>query len=357
MLRAEVGPLTGEHERFVSVLGMVRVEAFVQMRDGGPGRPREDRHALARAFIAKVVLKLPETRMLLERLAADQTLRRLCGWERARQVPCEATFSRAFAELAEGAVATRMHEALVKRTLGQKLVGHISIDATAIAAREKPVKTGKPPAKPKRKKGRPKKGAAAPPKEPRRLERQGTMTLAEMRADLPTHCSVGAKRNAKGYKTSWTGYKLHIATADGDIPVACMLTSAHVHDSQVAIPLAKITADLLTSCYDLMDSAYDHPEIAAHSRALGHVPIIDHRTRRGEKPAIAAEALAKQYANYLPAEDVRYKQRSSAERVNSLLKDNAGGAHVRVRGAAKVLCHLTLGLVVITVEQLLRLVV
>ena len=106
-----------------------------------------------------------------------------------------------------------------------------------------------------------------------------------------------------------------------------------------------------------MDSAYDHPEIAAHSRALGHVPIIDHRTRRGEKPAIAAEALAKQYANYLPAEDVRYKQRSSAERVNSLLKDNAGGAHVRVRGAAKVLCHLTLGLVVITVEQLLRLVV
>ena len=34
MLRAEVGPLTGEHERLVTVLGMVRVEVFVLMRDG-----------------------------------------------------------------------------------------------------------------------------------------------------------------------------------------------------------------------------------------------------------------------------------------------------------------------------------
>jgi len=357
MLRSEVGPLTGEHERLVTVLGMVRVEVFVSMRDGGPGRPLKDRHALARAFIAKVVLGLPETRMLIERLAVDATLRRLCGWERASQVPCESTFSRAFAELADGAVATRMHEALIVRTLGQKLVGHISIDATAIAAREKPIKPEKPPERPKRRMGRPRKGEVVAPKEPRRLERQASMTVPEMLADLPTHCSIGAKCNAKGYNTSWVGYKLHVATADGDIPAACLLTSAHVHDSQVAIPLAKITAGLLTSCYDLMDSAYDHPQIAAHSQALGHVPIIEHQTRRGEKPAIEAEARAKMHANYHNADDVRYNQRSSAERLNSNLKDNAGGNHVRVRGAAKVLCHLTLGLLVITVEQLLRQVV
>ena len=36
----------------------------------------------------------------------------------------------------------------------------------------------------------------------------------------------------------------------------------------------------------------------------------------------------------------RYNQRSSAERVNSNLKDNRGGTSVRVRGAAKVFCHL-----------------
>jgi hypothetical protein len=31
----------------------------------------------------------------------------------------------------------------------------------------------------------------------------------------------------------------------------------------------------VTNLYDLMDSAYDAPEIDAKSRTLGHVPIID----------------------------------------------------------------------------------
>ena len=356
-LRAEVGPLTEDHERLVTVLGMVRIEAFVAMHDGLPGRPLDDRHALARAFVAKAVLDLATTAMLIERLAVDTTLRRLCGWERAGAVSSEATFSRAFAELAERGVPQRVHEALIKRTLGPQLVGHISRDATAIEAREKPERREKPQAdKPKRKRGRPKTGEVVPPKEPRRLERQASMTLAEMLTDLPTACDVGTKRNAKGYKTSWTGYKLHIDTADGDIPVSCILTSASVHDSQVALPLATITASRVTNLYDLMDSAYDVAEIRAKSVALGHVPIIDHKTRRGEKALVAAEARAKRTAGYVLAEDVRYNQRSSAERVNGNLKDNCGGNHVRVRGAAKVFCHLMLGIVVITVQQLMRLV-
>jgi len=40
------------------------------------------------------------TRQLLEVLANDATLRRLCGWTHARQIPHESTFSRAFAEFA-----------------------------------------------------------------------------------------------------------------------------------------------------------------------------------------------------------------------------------------------------------------
>jgi len=51
-----------------------------------------------------------------------------------------------------------------------------------------------------------------------------------MLADLPMGCALGTKRNAKGYKTSWIGYKLHIDTADGDIPVSCLLTSASLHE-------------------------------------------------------------------------------------------------------------------------------
>jgi hypothetical protein len=360
-LREEVGPLTDQHKRVIVVLDVARIEAFVAVWSGLPGRPPADRQALARAFVAKAVLGLPQTNQLIDRLIADKTLRRLCGWESREQIPSESTFSRAFAEFAASALPARVHEALIKATHAERLVGHISRDSTAIEARERPAKAAQPaPAAPRRKRGRPRKGEAPPPKEPRRLERQGAMTLSEMLADLPRRCDVGAKRNAKGHTTSWIGYKLHIDTADGDIPVACLLTSASLHDSQAAIPAerlskqAQITAQRVTNLYDLMDSAYDAPEIHAASRALGHVPIIDVNPRRGGKAAQEAEARAKRRANYQLAEQHRYNERSAAERVNGSLKDNYGARDVRVRGHDKVFCHLMFGILALTIEQLMR---
>jgi len=353
-LAEEVGPLTDQHKRVIVVLDMARMEAFVTVWSGLPGRPPADRQALARAFVAKAVLGLPHTNQLIDRLIADKTLRRLCGWETRGQIPSESTFSRAFAEFATSALPARVHEALIKTTHAERLVGHISRDSTAIEARERPAP--KPvQAAPQRKRGRRRKDEAPPPpKEPRRLERQSTMTLAEMLADLPRRCDVGAKCNAKGYLTTWIGYKLHIDTADGDIPVACLLTSASLHDSQVAIPLAQITAQRVTNLYDLMDSAYDAPEIYAASRALGHVPIIDPKPRRGTKAECAAEARAKRRANYQLAEERRYDERTSSERVNGSLKDNYGANDVRVRGHDKVFCHLMFGVLALTIEQLMR---
>ena len=269
-------------------------------------------------------------------------------------MPSESTFSRAFAEFAETELPARAHEALIKATHADRLVGHISRDSTAVEAREKPVKAEQPPA-PRRRRGRPRKGEVGPNKAPRRLERQMGQTLPEMLTDLPTYCTVGTKRNAKGHTESWIGYKLHIDTADGDIPVTCLLTSASLHDSQAAMPLATITAARVFNLYDLMDSAYDAPEIKQKSRSLGHVPIIDRNPRRGGKAAAEAETQAKRRAGYRLAEDIRYHERSAAERVNGSLKDNFGGKYVRVRGAAKVFCHLMFGVLALTVDQLMRL--
>jgi Transposase DDE domain/Transposase domain (DUF772) len=355
-LTEELGPLTDTHKRLISTLELARIDAFVRCWPGLPGRPLLDRAALARAFVAKMVMNVPTTSRLIELLGADKRLRRLCGWERPAQVPSESTFSRAFAEFATSELPTRVHEALIKRTHEDRLVGHISRDSTAIDAREKPVQVAAPE-KPKRKRGRPKKGEVVE-KEPRRLERQATMSLAEMIDDLPKHCAVGSKRNAKGHTTSWTGYKLHLDVADGDVPISGLLTSASVHDSQAAIPLATLTAERLTNLYDLMDSAYDAPEIKQHSRSLGHVPIIDKNPRaaKGAKAEIAAEARAQQCAGYQLAEDVRYNQRSASERVNGRLKDDFGGRYVRVRGHAKVSCHLMFGILALTCDQLLRLI-
>ena len=356
MLREVAGPLTERHERLVVVLEVAGVESFVQTWRGLPGRPLKDRHALARAFVAKAVFGLPTTSALIERLSVDAALRRLCGWERAGNVPGESTFSRAFAEFALCDLPARAHEALIRATHRDRLVGHISRDATAIEAREKPERAAPAAKTPKRKRGRPKKDETPPAKEPRRLERQAGMTLAAMLADLPRACNVGTKRNSKGHTVSWIGYKLHIDTADGDIPVSCLLTSASVHDSQAALPLAGITAGRVTNLYDLMDSAYDAPEIARKSRDLGHVPIIDANPRRGGKAEADAEARARRLVGHPTAEDIRYNERGSAERVNGALKDNYGGRFVRVRGPAKVYCHLMFGVLALTVEQLTRLV-
>jgi hypothetical protein len=49
------------------------------------------------------------------------------------------------------------------------------------------------------------------------------------------------------------------------------------------LPLATMTAQRVTNFYDLMDAAYDAEIIRAHSRSLGHEPIIAHCRRWGEK--------------------------------------------------------------------------
>lgn len=355
-----VGPLSGYHRQLVSVLGLARIEALLPGWQGLPGRPPSERAALARAFVAKAVFNIPTTRLLIGMLSADKTLRRLCGWQRAGEVPSEATFSRAFAAFAASALPSRLHDALIKETHADRLVGHISRDSTAIEAREKPAKPDQPVpvAQPKCKRGRPPKGEIRPTQPPRRIERQLGMTLAAMLADLPRHCDVGAKRNAKGYQESWIGYKLHIDSADGEIPISCVLTSASMHDSQVAIPLATMTAARVTNLYDLMDSAYDVAEIKQHSRELNHVPIIDINPRAtpGLKQELAQEARRQRLVGHRMAEQVRYGERSTAERVNGGLKDNHGGRTVRVRGPVKVMCHLMFGVFSFTALQLLRLV-
>ena len=137
-LESELGPMGERYELFVAVLELVRVEALLPYFRGQVGRPEEDRAALARAFIAKAVFDVPTTRGLIERLEVDGRLCRLCGWSGAGRLPSEATFSRAFSEFAESGLASRLHETLIARTMDGHLVEHISRDATAIEAREKP---------------------------------------------------------------------------------------------------------------------------------------------------------------------------------------------------------------------------
>jgi IS5 family transposase len=337
-------PLTEKQKSLITILDVIEIEKCVEhLNDSWIGRPPEDRCAIARAFVAKAVYDLPTTRILIELLHNMPSFRKICGFVRKADIPSEATFSRAFSEFAGTDLGDKVHDALVETHLADTLIGHIGRDATAIQGNEKPVRKEKKEHTEK-KRGRPKKGEVREPREENRLLIQVTQTPSEALKDIPTRCDVGAKVNAQGYKETWRGYKLHIDTACSGLPVTTVLTSASLHDSQVAIPMMKLTSGKVTSLYDLMDAAYDAAPIYDVSRSLGHVPIIDKNPRRKETIPMA------------PAEALRYNERSVSERVNGRLKEEFGGRYVMVRGYAKVKLHLMFGIIALFADQLMRLV-
>lgn len=328
------------------------------------GRKRADRLTLAHCFVAKCVLNISTTKALIERLTIDASLRRIVGYDRKNEVPNESTFSRAFAEFADIKLFQRNHGTLIKTHLGDTLIDNLSRDATAIEAREKPdkrrmkaikdAKIDKKKLKAERKKsgakkrGRPSKNSQqsnetpSPAPAPNVIAQQRSQSLEQNLSALSTVCDVGTKCNAQGFKNTWKGYKLHLDTDTFGVPISAILTSASVHDSQVAIPLTQMSKSRVTNLYDLMDAGYCSENLREYSREQGHVPLIDHNARRGEKK------------EFLDFEAQRYKARSGSERCNARLKDEFGARTIRVKGYGKVACHLMIGIVCLAADALLR---
>ena len=381
--------LTSKLEQLLRAFEWSQIEQSVSRARGydlarGVGQPEVDRCALACAFLAKAVFDLKSTRALIDRLSSDRKLARLCGFDLRKSLPSEATFSRAFAEIAKSELLQKLHEGMIKSVLGDVLIGHISRDSTAIVAREAMSRkeaeaaqaaqatqatrsvedaqadipsiqtieasqaieeSSKSQTKTKTsyRRGRPKKGEVRPEPQMSLLKRQQKQSLPERLKGLKTVCDKGTKRNAQGYQTSWRGYKLHLDTACCGVPISALLTSASVHDSSVALPLMQLSSARVQACYELMDAGYCSTIIREEVIKAGRVPLVDHNPRKGQKREFA------------PHEAERYKTRSAAERTNARLKDEFGARHITVRGHAKVMCHLMLGIIALCSDQLTRL--
>lgn len=134
---------TEQIKQVVQILEIVRIEEMVAVpKREGKGRPPVDRRPLARAFVAKAVLNLPETKTLIEQLRQSVWLRKVCGMN---SVPSKATFSRAFSFFSEQGLGDKVHEALIKKFVSgeeylRPVVLHVSLDSTAVEAREHGVK-------------------------------------------------------------------------------------------------------------------------------------------------------------------------------------------------------------------------
>ena len=352
----ELEGLTPTLERIIRVLEWVRVEQYVMHADH-VGRPTCERTAMARAYCVKAVLGMQCTAALRERLSVDSKLRRICGFSAWHKLPSESTFSRAFAQFAKDGIADKAHAAMVQAALSGHIIGAISRDSTAIVARETPAKpksaSGALPTtencaasavtKPKPN-GRPPKCTTPAPAVLSIIQTQRLQSTTQIIAQLPAACAYSAKTNAKGYKESWHGYKLHLDTTDCGVTVSALTTSASLHDSQAAIALSRLSTQKVTYLYELADAAYCSDELRAYSLSLGHVPLFDHNPRGGVKRVFESH------------EAHWYKARSGAERPDALLKDCYGLRQVWVQGHCKVHAHLMFAVLVMSAEQLMRLI-
>lgn len=171
---------------------------------------------------------------------------------------------------------------MIKEHHADKIVGHANKDSTAVTGREKACRKNTHGEKRNKKRGRPAKDTVVE-KKPRRLQ--------ENISDLP------------------------------------------------------VNSDRVASLYDVMDSAYDAPEIHNFSRKLNHVPVIDNNPRRGEK------------VEFEPAKAVRYNERTAVERANSELKDSYGLENIFVKGYKKVKLHIMFAVIALTAKTLFNMLI
>jgi hypothetical protein len=351
-LECSLGELSETHKKLIAVLELIRIEEFLPSTRFNMGRPITQQADIARAFIAKIVFNIPYTKHLIRLLKVDKKLAGICGFDPYKKIPSESKFSRMWKNFADTKLPEKVHQALISKVYKDKIIGHLVIDSVPVEVREKPLK--KAPAKERKKlRQKAKKKGELNRREKQLLEPD----LNKIIESLPNKCDKGMKRSASGYTEIWTGYKEHVAVDDNCVPIAAILTSASLNDCEVAIPLLSKANKVTKNFYDLMDAAYDHPEIKQHSTALGHVPLIDkcpHGTQ--EKLDKETKKLGQKKLKFYPADVVRYKQRFPKERFNALFKDYHGGRNIIYRGFSKVSCHVMFGVLTLAAATLIKLI-
>ncbi|MDA8027541.1 MAG: transposase [Nitrospiraceae bacterium] len=231
--------LTEEHKKIIAILEVVRIEESIHQNRSWTGRPAYDWVPFARFFVAKAVLNIAATRDMIARVEVDGNLRRILGWKLGKRLPDESAFSRVNSTLACLNIPLRAQEALANAQVKDRGICHTAHDSSAIKARETARNTRKSVVVKSRKRGRPRKGESVVQKVPSGVERYLPMTPGKMERAIPKVCNWGGKKNSQGKHEYWKGYKLHVSVVEGGLPVACLLTSASVHDSQASPFLIK----------------------------------------------------------------------------------------------------------------------
>ena len=135
-MREDNDPITEALGRLITTLDVIGLEAFVPDPPRRPGRPPEDRRALARAFVAKAVLGIPTTSALIERLGADKSLRRIARLGAPLASPLRGHLFRGVRRIRARRAARQGPRRADRARARRRIIGAIARDATEIEARE-----------------------------------------------------------------------------------------------------------------------------------------------------------------------------------------------------------------------------
>jgi transposase len=186
--------LNNDHRTFLSMLRVLEEHIpGIEKTTCSKGRKPYENTPFLKAFLAKSYFQIETNSELRNRLRNDSSLRKICGFGK---IPSPATISRRLKIFSEHHTLEQILYPMVREYHSQMLVGHVSRDSTAISAREKPVNKKKV-VKPKRKRGRPRKGEIRH-KEEKRLTRQLSMKGGKAFKELNTNCAWGCKKNSQG---------------------------------------------------------------------------------------------------------------------------------------------------------------
>ena len=247
----------------------------------------------------------------LEFIKSNPNIREITGIEK---VPSISVISQKKKELIRLIDFNEIQEKLIKEFYKDKIIGHLSIDSTIISSHEKAFKKEK---KNKKKRGRKKinsqdeKDLIREKKKELKLDyccKYGNYN--RFLKKLNKKCSKTCKKNSKGDKEYYIGYKIHLAVDDNGIPISSIITGANVSDYKPAIPLIRMSNERVRFLYVLMDKGYDSQEIENATKRIDSIPIIDPKTKRnGFKKEMD------------PCYRERYKIRTTVERANGELKE------------------------------------
>lgn len=330
------GCLVSNPEKLIHIMDLIDLNEIYprSMWDADFGRPPSHRHAFVWAFVARIICNIKTSKDLIAYLKVDRALRAICGFDsRSSKIPSESAFSREFAQLSALNIGDKIHAYMVKAHCSDKLYEYGAIDSSAISVAESAVAANKPEA------------INVPFNDKKyTVKDQLNQQNKDILALLSTVCNFGCKKDSKGYKYTWKGYKLHVVVNEFGVPLVSLVTSASVNDMMCAVPLIRETDEAADVLYYLGDKGYDAAAIHEELKKLGKVGLIDFN-KRGNPNDVRG---------FTPQQKSRYGNRSFAESCFSTLKMQYLPAYILFRGVEKVKCLLNLALSVITAAQIIK---